>query len=214
MVSLISDLVYDGGLTPNLESKYYKIPKSEREKFFPSDAIEIIDTSEITDPETRAETEVNSTYFNLTEAMLSIKKVMDLLVDGKDLNDICIITPYKAHAEKIKELFMESSEYFAEHNQALGQFINKNIYTIDSFQGREQDIVIINWVRSNYEIDDGPTKTGFLRDFRRVNVALSRAKTKLVLIGDFETLTKSDNMKVQYIFSKLKELKDEEKIVL
>lgn len=214
MVSLISDLIYDGGLSPNLGSEYYKLPKTKRGRLFPDNSIEIIDTSEITDPQTRMETEINSTYYNLTEAMLSIKKVMDLLRAGEKLNDICIITPYKAHAEKIKELFMTHAEYFAEYNQALGQFINKNIYTIDSFQGREQDIVIINWVRSNYDLPGSPTKTGFLKDYRRVNVALSRAKRKLVLIGDFETLTQSDNMKVRYIFSKIKTLKDEEKIVL
>lgn len=214
MVSLISDLIYDGALSPNLESEYYKVPKRMRKKLFPEDSIEIIDTSEITDPETRMETEINSTYYNMTEAMLSIKKVFDLLNAGEELNNICIITPYKAHAEKIKELFLTHSEYFVEFNQALGQFINKNIYTIDSFQGREQDIVIINWVRSNYGLPGSPTKTGFLKDYRRVNVALSRARKKLVLIGDFETLTQSDNMKVRYIFSKLKALKDEEKIVL
>lgn len=214
MVSLISDLIYDGKLCPNLESEYYKVPKRTRKKLFPENSIELIDTSELTDPRTRMETEVNSTYYNLTEAMLSIKKVLDLLNEGKELNSICIITPYKAHAEKIKELFLTHSKYFEKHNQSLGQFIDKNIYTIDSFQGREQDIVIINWVRSNYGLPGSPTKTGFLRDFRRINVALSRAKERLILIGDFETLTQSDNMKVRYIFSKLKKIKEEEKIVL
>lgn len=214
MVSLISDLIYDGKLCPNLESAYYKVPRRLRKKLFPENSIEIIDTSELTDPQTRKETEINSTYYNLTEAMLSIKKVLDLLNEGKELTNICIITPYKAHAEKIKELFLTHSKYFEKHNQGLGQFIDKNIYTIDSFQGREQDIVIINWVRSNYGLPGTPTKTGFLRDFRRVNVALSRAKERLILIGDFETLTQSDNMKVRYIFSKLKTIKEEEKIVL
>lgn len=214
MVSLISDLIYDGKLCPNLDSEYYKVPKGMRKKLFPGNSIEIIDTSDITDPHTRMETEINSTYYNLTEAMLSIKKVLDLLDEGAELNNICIITPYKAHAEKIKELFLTHSKYFTENNQGLGQFINKNIYTIDSFQGREQDIVIINWVRSNYGLPGSPTKTGFLRDFRRVNVALSRAKKRLILVGDFETLTQSDNMRVRYIFSKLKTIKEEEKIVL
>src|SRR5690606_4643455 len=117
MVSLISDLIYDGKLCPNLESAYYKVPRRLRKKLFPENSIEIIDTSELTDPQTRKETEINSTYYNLTEAMLSIKKVLDILNEGKELTNICIITPYKAHAEKIKELFLTHSKYFEKHNQ-------------------------------------------------------------------------------------------------
>lgn len=214
MVSLISDLVYDGKLSPNRDSMYYMVPRTKRKKLFPDNLIEVIDTSEFADERTRMETEINATYYNLCEAMLSVKKVLDLVQKGESLNDICIITPYKAHAEKIKEIFMNQSKYFIGYKQPLAQFINKNIYTVDSFQGREQQIVIINWVRSNYSLPGLPTKTGFLRDFRRVNVALSRAKKQLIIIGDFETLTKSDNMKVRYMFSKLKALNAQKKIVL
>ncbi|NLX69595.1 MAG: AAA family ATPase [Clostridiales bacterium] len=214
MVSFISDLIYDGKLYPNTDSSYYKVPKQKRNVLFPQNPIEIIDTSEFLDPQTRSETEENSTYYNISEAMLSVKKVIELLEKGEVLEDICIITPYKAQTEKLKELFQENAKYFGDISSHLDNFIEQNIYTIDSFQGREQENVIINWVRSNYNLSGTYTRTGFLRDYRRINVALSRAKKRLILIGDFTTLTRSDNMKVQYIFSKIKNVNKNKKIVL
>ena len=77
MVSFISDLIYDGRLS-TLDSEYYNLPPAQRKKKFPPNPIEIIDTSEFLDPKERMETEVNSTYYNMAEAMLSVKKVMDL----------------------------------------------------------------------------------------------------------------------------------------
>ena len=214
MVAFISDLIYDGKLCPNLDSEYYKTPPIKRKKLFPQNPIELIDTSEFFDPQTRMETEVDSTYYNLCEAMLSVRKVISLIKEGEKLSNICIITPYKAHAEKLKEVFENHSKYFYTSIRELREFIERNIYTIDSFQGREQDNIIINWVRSNYTSPGATTRTGFLRDYRRVNVALSRARKRLILIGDFETLTKSENMRVQYIFSKIKNINREERIVL
>lgn len=214
MVSFISDLIYDGRLSTNLDSEYYRLPPAQRKRKYPSNPIEIIDTSEFLDPQERMETEVNSTYYNMAEAMLSVKKVMDLIMEGEKLSDICIITPYKAHAEKLEEIFEEQAHYFYSKSQDIKSFIEQNIYTIDSFQGREQENVIINWVRSNYTSPGATTRTGFLKDYRRINVALSRARKRLILIGDFETLTKSENMRVQYIFSKIKNTEREEKIVI
>lgn len=214
MISFISDLIYDGKLSANLDAEYYQVPPSIRRRKFSAAPIEIIDTSELVGPQERMETEVNSTFYNLTEAMISVSKVVDLLKEGEKLSDICIITPYKAHAEKLREVFEEHSRYFRGYSQGISKFIEQNIYTIDSFQGREQDNVIINWVRSNYVSPGTTTRTGFLKDYRRTNVALSRGRKRLILIGDFETLTKSENMKVQYIFSKIKNTEIENKFVI
>lgn len=214
MVSFISDLIYDTRLAPNLDTDYYRVPQAKRRKLYPAQVIEVMDTSDITEPSLRMETEINSTFYNLTEAMLAVKKVLNLLESGEKLDDICIITPYKAQVEKIKEVFLEHSRYFPYSENTLKGFIEQQIYTVDSFQGREQEIVIISWVRSNYDQPGSPTKTGFLKDFRRMNVALSRAKRRLILIGDFATLTRSENATVRYIFNKIYHMKNEEMIVL
>ncbi|NLY89423.1 MAG: AAA family ATPase [Firmicutes bacterium] len=212
MVSFISDLIYDGRLSPNTDSDYYKLSPAGRRKFFPY-PVEIVDTAGISDPKLRAETEINSTYYNLTEAMLCVRQVLNLLENGEKLTDIAVITPYKAQVEKVKEMFRENFNYFSVAESAFQEFIENRIYTIDSFQGREEEIVIISWVRSNYEPGQ-PRKTGFLKDFRRVNVSLSRARKKMILIGDYETLTNSDNLVVRYIFRQIKNLRAEQKIVL
>lgn len=214
MISFMSDLIYDGRLSTNLDSDYYKLPPNQRKKAYPSSPIEIMDTALMVGPEDRMETEVDSTYFNQKEIDITLDKVKKLLNEGEKLENICIITPYKAHAERLRECFAQDQGYFKETLLPIGDFIEQNIYTIDSFQGREEDNVIINWVRSNYISPRATTRTGFLRDYRRTNVALSRARKRLILIGDFETLTKSDNMKVQYIFSKIKNTETEERIII
>jgi superfamily I DNA and/or RNA helicase len=60
-----------------------------------------------------------------------------------------------------------------------------SVNTVDGFQGQERDIIVISLVRSN---DDG--QIGFLRDLRRMNVAITRARMKLIILGDCETMTR------------------------
>ncbi len=90
---------------------------------------------------------------------------------------IAVISPYKQQIHILFELFEQSAE--------LKKYSNKiSINTIDSFQGQERDIVYISMTRSNI---DG--EIGFLSDIRRMNVAMTRAKKKLVIIGDSSTLS-------------------------
>ena len=60
-----------------------------------------------------------------------------------------------------------------------------SVNTVDGFQGQERDIIVISLVRSN---DDG--QIGFLRDLRRMNVAITRARMKLIILGDRQTMTR------------------------
>ena len=89
---------------------------------------------------------------------------------------IGIITPYKAQLHLLKELIEESD---------LGQQLQEQITinTVDAFQGQERDIILISLVRSN---ENG--EIGFLKDTRRMNVAMTRARKKLVVIGDSATI--------------------------
>ena len=90
---------------------------------------------------------------------------------------IAVISPYKEQIILLKDLVNNSS--------ALQHYLSKiSVNTIDSFQGQERDIVYISMTRSNTE-----NKIGFLSDIRRMNVAMTRARKKLVVIGDSATLS-------------------------
>ena len=91
--------------------------------------------------------------------------------------EIAVISPYKEQISVLKDKLLQVS--------GLEKFLAKiAVNTIDSFQGQEKDIVYISMTRSNY---DG--NIGFLADIRRMNVAMTRARKKLVVIGDGATLS-------------------------
>lgn len=90
---------------------------------------------------------------------------------------IAVISPYRQQIQLLKEQLQHSPQL-----QVYGDKISVN--TIDSFQGQERDIVYISMTRSNTE-----SRIGFLSDIRRMNVAMTRARKKLVVIGDSATLS-------------------------
>lgn len=95
----------------------------------------------------------------------------------KDFPTVAVISPYKQQIQLLKEQLL--------HSPALLPYADRiSVNTIDSFQGQERDIVYISMTRSNTE-----NKIGFLSDIRRMNVAMTRARKKLVIIGDSGTLS-------------------------
>ena len=121
---------------------------------------------------------------NPEEAKLLFRHLENLLTsietavqqDNKPLS-IGIISPYKAQVHLLKQ------ELANLNLKKLSPLITIEVNTIDSFQGQERDIIYISLVRSN---SDG--QIGFLKDTRRMNVAMTRARKKLVIIGDSATL--------------------------
>ena len=105
--------------------------------------------------------------FNSGEINLA-QKIMDVF--GNEFNSIGVISPYSVQVKYLRD---DLKEIVSE----------KDIQTIDGFQGQERELIIISLVRSNL---DG--KIGFLQDYRRMNVALTRAKKKLIVIGDSATI--------------------------
>ena len=91
--------------------------------------------------------------------------------------DVGIISPYRAQVQYLRRLLMKK-EYF----KPFRRFISIN--TVDGFQGQERDIIVVSLVRSN---ESG--QIGFLRDLRRMNVAITRARMKLIILGDKDTMT-------------------------
>jgi len=98
-------------------------------------------------------------------------EVRRLLSRGLPAEQIAVITPYLAQARLLREILREA----VEHGLEIG--------TVDGFQGREKEAVVVDLVRSN---EDG--EVGFLADTRRMNVALTRARSFLLVIGDGGTL--------------------------
>jgi hypothetical protein len=91
-----------------------------------------------------------------------------------------VIVPYLAQAELIRKLLAGRA--------GSTEVIRLNVGTVDSFQGGERDVILYGFTRSNPE-----RRVGFLSELRRVNVAMSRAKMQLVMVGDLETLTSARN---------------------
>jgi ATP-dependent RNA/DNA helicase IGHMBP2 len=151
-------------------------------RFAPDLPVEFLDTAgfgmqEITIPESRSTA-------NPEEADLLLKRLAQLLepYDAPDHEadplSIGVIAPYRAQINYLKDAVEENDEL-------SGLLLHRQltIGTVDSFQGQERDIIAISLTRSN-----GQGEIGFLSDIRRMNVGMTRARKKLLLIGDSSTL--------------------------
>jgi superfamily I DNA and/or RNA helicase len=106
--------------------------------------------------------------FNLQEAALVARHVERLLTAGVSAADVAVIAPYAAQVRLLRERLTKPG---------------LEIDSVDGFQGREKEAVVVSLVRSNLQ-----TEIGFLADVRRMNVALTRARRKLIVVGDSATL--------------------------
>ena len=92
--------------------------------------------------------------------------------------DVGVISPYRAQVQYLRRLF-KKKEFFKPYRSLI------SVNTVDGFQGQERDIILISLVRAN---DEG--QIGFLRDLRRMNIAITRARMKLIILGDASTMTR------------------------
>ncbi len=121
---------------------------------------------------------------NKVEAELTLKALEEYFTKiGKERVlderiDVGVISPYRAQVQYMRKL-INKREFF----KPFRRFISIN--TVDGFQGQERDVILISLVRSNA---DG--QIGFLRDLRRMNVAITRARMKLIILGDITTMSR------------------------
>jgi superfamily I DNA and/or RNA helicase len=108
---------------------------------------------------------------NPGQAERCAREVHRLLARGLPPEQIAVITPYLAQARLLRDALREAVEQGLE------------IGTVDGFQGREKEAVVVDLVRSNED-----AQLGFLADTRRMNVALTRARSFLLVLGDAATL--------------------------
>ena len=140
---------------------------------------------------------------NRDEAEFIIKilaKMIEILANGEEIHSgldrivdkIGIITPYKKQTRLIKEIIKrELPKALKIDDRSFVPEKVAEVNTVDSFQGREKEVIIISWVRAGGE----GSSIGFLNDFRRMNVAISRAKSHLWIVGHSKTLNQNHNWK-------------------
>lgn len=137
----------------------------------PSRPVVFLDTDGVPAPEMRSENLVS----NETEAVLVHQLACALLKGGLQPSSLGIISPYRHQLKLITQVF---------HRDNSGKQSEIEINTVDKYQGRDKACIIVSLVRSNDHSNVGD----LLRDWRRVNVAVTRAKQKLILIGSLVTL--------------------------
>lgn len=118
--------------------------------------------------------EAELTLLTLAEYFTKISKQRVL----EERIDVGIISPYRAQVQYLKKL-IKKYEFFKPYRRLI------SVNTVDGFQGQERDVILISLVRSN---DEG--QIGFLKDLRRMNVAMTRARMKLIILGNKNTMTK------------------------
>lgn len=167
---LISNLFYEGKLISKTSKEEKTIPL----KMYESKPLVWLSTALRSD---RKEERISDSYRNTCEAKLIFEQLLEIdeeLGELKLKKETAIIAGYRGQRDWLTRLY-ESSYKARFHNMTI------EINTVDAFQGRETDIVFYSIVRSN---DDG--NLGFLKDVRRLNVAFSRARELLVVVGDHQ----------------------------
>jgi hypothetical protein len=167
IADFISGQFYGGNYHTGSESEH-------TEAFFTGSPLVFVDTvKEVRHFDQRAEN--GEGYSNPTEARL----ISDLLVAYKAKGvDVGVIVPYKKQAEVIRRELRRRQAGLSEDD------LISRVATVDSFQGKELDVILFGFTRSNA---DG--RIGFLTELRRLNVSLTRARRQLILVGDSLTLT-------------------------
>lgn len=130
----------------------------------------------------RSEEKIKNTYTNKCEVDIifdTLKKIDEDCIKNNIDKEVGIIAGYQAQKSMIRKQY--ESQY-----KSIFKRIKVEINTVDAFQGRETDITLYSIVRSNKE-----GKIGFLKDMRRLNVALSRSRELLILVGDHACVTKN-----------------------
>ena len=129
---------------------------------------------------------------NKTEAELTLEALKNYFTKigrqriADEHIDVGVISPYRAQVQLLRRM-VRKAEFFKPYRGCI------TVNTVDGFQGQERDIIVISLVRSN---DDG--QIGFLSDLRRMNVAITRARMKLIIVGSVQTMTRHTFYKELY----------------
>ena len=147
---------------------------------------------------------INMGRINTDEAILTLQTVQQYIEKiGRERTldkriDFAIISPYRAQTQYLRGLIKRTA-FFKPFRNLI------TVNTVDGFQGGEKDVVVISMVRSNEQ-----GHIGFLHDLRRMNVAMTRARMKLIVIDDSNTLARHPFYKQLYEY--IQKLQDKTEI--
>ncbi|KAL3693543.1 hypothetical protein R1sor_007194 [Riccia sorocarpa] len=186
IMALSNSLIYGGRLRCgssdvangclHLSSPCTTLPAWLLQVIQPEHRVLFLDTDKLLTEESR----VRNKIFNSGEAKLLLRVVQVIHDGGVTLEGIGVISPYNAQVDYLQRL------------AATAGIADLEINTIDKFQGRDKDCVLISFVRSNGQQQAG----SLLADWHRINVAITRAKTKLILFGSRTTLSSAPILKL------------------
>ena len=221
IMSLSNTLIYEGRLkcgTPAVASRSISIPKMEalsihhhspsafpgsqkclcpgpskqscwiRSLLDPSVKVSFINTDRLI-PISR-EIACGSRITNPIEAALATQLVESLITVGIKASDIGVITLYRSQLALLKQ----NLRHICPNSSVTGGTVLE-MHTADKFQGRDKEVVVLSLVRSNEAKNVGD----LLKDWRRVNVALTRARTKLLILGSWETMRKGNDLLRRFV---------------
>ncbi|KAK8065978.1 DNA replication ATP-dependent helicase Dna2 [Apiospora hydei] len=154
----------------------------------PEARVRFINTDDL--PSSREEAKGNRTV-NPAEAQIVTQLVEALLTAGVPASDIGVMTHYRSQLSLLKH-------HLRRHGSSI------ELHTADRFQGRDKEVVVLSLVRSNESCNIGD----LLKDWRRINVAFTRAKTKLLVVGSRSTLRGSGDSEMVSRFVRLMEERD------
>ena len=168
-----NNLIADGSV------KFHKLCDLEHVSGEKNPPVIFIDTSQFPDRTERVRPGSTSKQ-NILEAEIVIKSLESLFKMGVRSCEIAVISPYDDQVSLIKSMVSSGANLV----DYLDDSDDLEIKTVDGFQGREKEVVVLSFTRSN---EGG--RIGFLNDLRRLNVAITRARRKLILIGDTRTIS-------------------------
>lgn len=190
LLRFASTLFYDAGVLPSSSAEYFRLSYHERKDKYPSSTLRFLSTSKLPAEKRREQLACDRQkpgIANPAEAALCLYAFYRAL-EKYPLEEISIIAPYRRQVKLIRDsISLEKVRSLCPRQKISGQrwsaFVNSRIATVDSFQGAESDLVIICYVRSNQN-----NGIGFVDNPNRINVAHTRCRREIVIIGDLEGL--------------------------
>ncbi len=184
-----STVFYNAQVKASVWADYYRLPYDERQQKYPPSTLRLYSTSSLPLAQRREQLNFEGGrpgFENALEAELAVHLAVEAMADFP-LQQVTIIAPYRRQVHLIRDRLDRETAQAAAGKEIPDEewelFRKTRISTVDSFQGGESDIVLVCYVRSN----EG-TGVGFVDDPNRINVAHTRCRRKMIIIGDIDFL--------------------------